>query len=219
MVAGHTQRRGRPRVQLLTPAKIFRAALDLVDDGGADALTMAALARRLDVRASSLYNHVDSKAALVEGIRDLVVDEIDCSAFTTEPWDVALERFAWSYRAAFSRHPHVVAMLATTPIDAPGTYRMYEAVAQGLVAAGWPDERVHGVIVGLEYILIGAALDASASGLMWDAASAQGHGAPTLARGMLVAGGQRAVADTLFAQVLGLFIEATRAEFERITVS
>ena len=43
----------------LTPATVVDAAIALVDRDGPDALTLAAVADRLDVRAPSLYNHVD----------------------------------------------------------------------------------------------------------------------------------------------------------------
>ena len=57
-------RRSRPRPGL-DEAAILRAASDLVDAEGLDALALARLAERLGVRAPSLYNHVTS----LEGVR------------------------------------------------------------------------------------------------------------------------------------------------------
>ena len=50
----------------LTLDDIASASLELVDQGGPDALTMRAVADALGVSTMGLYHHVESKAALVE---------------------------------------------------------------------------------------------------------------------------------------------------------
>ena len=51
---------------------MLRAALDLVDREGVDALTMRRLGRELGVEAMSLYGYVDSKEDLIEGVVEQV---------------------------------------------------------------------------------------------------------------------------------------------------
>ena len=60
----------------LTRARILAAGVALADDGGLDALTMRGLADALDVEAMSLYYHVANKEALLDGIAEVVVEEI-----------------------------------------------------------------------------------------------------------------------------------------------
>jgi AcrR family transcriptional regulator len=48
----------------LDEAQVLRAAAQIVDVEGQDALTLAALARRLGVRTPSLYNHITGMAGL-----------------------------------------------------------------------------------------------------------------------------------------------------------
>ena len=61
------QQADEPREQL-TKERIIAAALELVDDGGLEALTMRALGQRLGVEAMALYHYFPSKAALLEAI-------------------------------------------------------------------------------------------------------------------------------------------------------
>lgn len=43
----------------LTTERVVAAAVELLDSGGLQALTLASLAQRLQVRSPSLYNHID----------------------------------------------------------------------------------------------------------------------------------------------------------------
>jgi AcrR family transcriptional regulator len=168
------RRRGRPAAPLLSQKKITEAAVALIEDRGYAALTMAALARQLEVAPSALYNHVASKRQLLLWIQDHVNRQIDCSAFGVQPWDVALKSWALSYRDAYARHSHLVPVIAVTPIaGSPHTVAMYEKVAAGLRAGGWPDGHVVNVIVAIESFVLGSALDATAPADIFDVPSGQ----------------------------------------------
>ncbi|GAA1649197.1 TetR/AcrR family transcriptional regulator [Georgenia ruanii] len=156
------RRRGRPATPVLSPAKITAAAMALIESRGYRALTMAALARELRVSPSALYNHVRAKQDLLRWIQDHVNEGIDASGFATEPWDVALERWARSYRDAYARHAPLVPVIAVAPVaGATHTIAMYERVAAGLQTGGWPAEAVVDVIVAVESFVLASALDAT----------------------------------------------------------
>ena len=163
------RRRGRPAAPLLSRQQITEAAVGIIRTKGYPALTMAALAAHLRVAPSALYNHVSSKRELLRWIQDLVNESIDCSAFGVEPWDVALERWARSYRDAYVRHAALVPVMAVTPIaGSPHTVAMYEQVAAGLRDGGWPPERVMDAIVAVESFVLGSAMDATAPADIFD---------------------------------------------------
>src|SRR5438132_725387 len=65
-----------PRLPL-SRDRILRAALELADEGGIDAVTMRKLGQVLGFEAMSLYNHVANKDDLLRGIVELVLDETD----------------------------------------------------------------------------------------------------------------------------------------------
>ena len=56
---------------------MLRAAVDLADGTGIDALSMRNLAQDLGVVPMALYKHVANKEELLDGMLDVVVGEID----------------------------------------------------------------------------------------------------------------------------------------------
>jgi len=149
-------------MRFVTPVnrdQLVHAALDLVDDDGAEALSMRAVAKRVDRQVSSLYNHVSGRGELIELIRARIVAGIDIAPFATEPWDVALEAWAKSYLTAFAAHPNLIRLLATTPIRDVSTFAMYDAVIASLGAQGWPIDEAVAVMRTVEAHVLGSALD------------------------------------------------------------
>lgn len=157
------RRRGRPPRPLLSREKITTAALAVVGRAGYEGLTMAALARELKTAPSALYNHVESKDEVLNWVQDDVCETIDTSGFGVDPWDLAITRWAHSYRAAFAPHLPLIPIIAVFPVaGAPHTLAMYERVADGLRAGGWPMDMVVDVIVAVESFVLGSAMDVSA---------------------------------------------------------
>ncbi|MCT2249006.1 TetR/AcrR family transcriptional regulator C-terminal domain-containing protein [Kocuria rhizophila] len=124
---------------------------------------MSALAAQLGVSASALYNHVGSKRDIMILVQDRVNTEIDCNAFETEPWDVALDCWARSYRNVYARNIPLIPVMSVLPVaDSPHTLVMYEKVSAGLVRGGWPESRVVNAVVAVESLVFGSAYDATA---------------------------------------------------------
>ena len=154
---------GRPVKNVLSQARITAAALEVIGAGGYGALTMSALARRLEVAPSALYNHVESKQEVLRWLQDYVMSSVDTSGFAGLPWDGALRSWARSYRDVFARHTPLIPVIAVLQVSgAPRTLAMYEAVTEGLQRAGWPPARIVPAIVALESFIYGSAYDAVA---------------------------------------------------------
>jgi AcrR family transcriptional regulator len=77
--------------------------MTLADEGGIEALSMRRLAKELGVEAMSLYNHVANKDEILDGIIDLVVNEIDHASDGVD-WKSAIRRSAISTRDVLLRH-------------------------------------------------------------------------------------------------------------------
>ncbi|KAB1644831.1 TetR/AcrR family transcriptional regulator [Gulosibacter chungangensis] len=154
---------GRPREAVLTRQKITDAAIKLLRTGSLKALTVSALAERLGVAPSAIYNHADSRATILSWVQESIAQQLDASGFGTEPWRAATERWAWSYYRLLREHPWFVEITATVPLrDAEVSARMYERVAYGLRAEGWRVRDVLHTISALESFIFGAAFDAAA---------------------------------------------------------
>lgn len=154
---------GRPREAVLTQPKITDAAIKLLRAGGLKALTVSALADRLGVAPSAIYNHVDSRATILVWVQESIAQELDASGFGTQPWRDAIERWAWSYYRLLREHPWFVEITATVPLrNAEVSTRMYERVAYAFRAEGWRVRDVLHTISALESYIFGAAFDAAA---------------------------------------------------------
>ena len=79
-----------PRLPL-SRDRILQTALELVDTGGIESLTMRKLGQALGFEAMSLYNHVANKDDVLDGILDLVLGESEPPSPTGE-WDEQSER-------------------------------------------------------------------------------------------------------------------------------
>ncbi len=96
-----------------TETAILEAARDLLADGGMDALSMRAVAARVGVSATAIYNYFENKRALVERVismgferfdgylREAVVDRPKGSAERLRSLGEAYIRFALENRAYF----------------------------------------------------------------------------------------------------------------------
>ena len=98
--------------QLPTPARtplskerVLRAAVELADREGIDALSMRRLAKDLGVEAMSLYNHVANKDEILVGMIDLVTSEVeDPSTEGGLDWKTAIRRTTRSSATAGRAH-------------------------------------------------------------------------------------------------------------------
>jgi AcrR family transcriptional regulator len=75
-MATRADTRPEPRTPL-SRERVLRAAIKIADDGGIGALTMRRLADEVGSEAMSLYYHVAKKDDVLDGIADLIVQEIN----------------------------------------------------------------------------------------------------------------------------------------------
>jgi AcrR family transcriptional regulator len=93
----------------LTPAVVTRLALEELDEVGADALTLKAVAGRAGVATPSLYKHVQSLDHLRDLMSVTVLDEAAAAiggAVMGRSGRDALEAFMIAYRDFALRQPH-----------------------------------------------------------------------------------------------------------------
>lgn len=136
----------------LTADAVLRAAVELADREGLDAVSMRRLAEALDAGAMSLYHHVPGKDALLDGMVDVVFAEIDAPALDGD-WKGALRQRAISTRAALKRHPWAVGVMESRATPGPASLRLHDAVLGCLRRAGFSiADAVHAYSVQDAYI-------------------------------------------------------------------
>lgn len=149
-----------PRPARLSRPLVVAAALELVDQAGADGLTMRALARHLGVDPMALYRHVRDKDDLLGAMCDVAVTDLpplDPSA----PWEPQVRALAVALYEALLRRPALLPVLASAPATAVSLATAHQAIAL-LVAAG-ADEQVAATSFSVVFsYVVGAAMVAIA---------------------------------------------------------
>jgi AcrR family transcriptional regulator len=130
----------RTRRRPLTRTRILKAALRLVDREGLDKLSMRRLGKALAVDPMSLYNHVPNKATLLDGLVELLLDEIEIPGPEAGDWRERMRRVNQSYRRVAHAHPNAFPLAVTRPYNTPGTLPPVEATLQLLHDAGFDAE-------------------------------------------------------------------------------
>jgi AcrR family transcriptional regulator len=120
----------------LSTRRVLQAALALADSGGTDSLTMRHLGRELGVEAMSLYRHVANKDAVLDGIVDMVVNEIDLPATDTD-WKSAMRLRGEAAYRALSRHPWAPPLLMSRTNTGPAMLRYIDFTLGVLRGAGF----------------------------------------------------------------------------------
>lgn len=124
-----------PRVPL-NRERVLRAALVLADEQGLEAVSMRRLGQALGVEAMSLYKHVADKEAILDGLVDLVMDEVEVPD-PALPWREAIRRSAISMHAAMRRHPWAGLVMESRVNPGPARLRYLNAVVGVLRGAGF----------------------------------------------------------------------------------
>ncbi len=111
------RRPGRPRAgnEKLSRERILRAALQLVDEHGVDALSMRRLAADLGVDPMAIYHHLPGKHAILAGVTAIVFGELRIPALAGAPWQDHVRAFARAYHDLARAHANLVLYLVTDP--------------------------------------------------------------------------------------------------------
>jgi len=122
----------------LTRTTLIRAALEIVDREGLDALSMRKLGAGLGVDPMAAYRHFPNKEALLDGVVEAVVTEVDLEVDTSLPWREQLRQLVDSDLRAMIAHPNVLPLLARRPLTTPESLKLVERALAIMTAAGIP---------------------------------------------------------------------------------
>ncbi len=104
---------------------------------------MRRLGAELGVEAMSLYNHVPNKAALLDGMVEVLINEVDLPDDITD-WQACIREMARSYRRVATAHPNLVPLVATRPFNTIASLRPVEVGFEIFRVAGFdPENALH----------------------------------------------------------------------------
>jgi TetR/AcrR family transcriptional regulator, tetracycline repressor protein len=123
----------------LTRERVVAAALELLDEQGMGAVTVRALAARLDVRAPALYWHVRNKQELLDEMSTSVMRGVVAELSKIAPgagWRDDLAAYARILRSQYLLHRDGARIFSGTRITDPDVVRMKEPYFERWTAAG-----------------------------------------------------------------------------------
>ena len=138
-----------PRRQPLSKDRVLRAAMDLADREGIAALSMRRLASELGVEAMSLYYHVANKEAVLDGVIDVIMSEIEeaVGGYGGDPsrddWKAATRSRILGAREVWLRHPWAPAVIESRTAISPAIARYFDALLGLLREGGFSYDMAH----------------------------------------------------------------------------
>lgn len=141
----------------------MRAAVEVADQDGERALTMAAVAGHLgSYTAMALYRHVPGKDALIDLMVDEVTGEVGLPETPGPDWRADLHAIALSTWEVSMRHSWYARVVHSSPPLGPNMLRRTECILAILTAQGAtaPDAVTYAAVLGRH--VYGGALQAAA---------------------------------------------------------
>jgi len=143
----------------LTRERVVAEALAIIAEHGVAALSMRALATRLDVVPGALYRHVRNKEQLHDLVLDEVLAEVDTRIEEQPAWTGRITVLAHRLRAVLEQRPGIAGLLKTRDPLGPNSLALAEAFLAPLHEAGLPPRQA-GLAYSLIYgYILGFALD------------------------------------------------------------
>ena len=122
--------------QPLSRRRVLEEAVRFADREGLEALTMRKLGAELGVEAMSLYNHVPNKDALLDGMVEVLLGELEIP-LGNQDWEERIREGYRAFRRLAHEHPHVFPLLVNRPPETMDGVWLVEEFLQTLRDAGF----------------------------------------------------------------------------------
>jgi len=121
----------------LSRERIVTAAIDMIERHGVEAVSMRRIAGELSCGVMSLYNHVPSKAALLDAVAERVMSGIEFTAVPGAGWEDQVRAQARAFRAIARRYPRCTMVVVSRPTNSVTGLRPIENALATLREAGF----------------------------------------------------------------------------------
>lgn len=142
----------------LSRERILQCALAVADKDGLDAASLRRVASELGVHVTSLYHHVPTKEALLDGIveellacADLPLGEI--------PWDEWVRTFVDEIARLAVEHAGGFAVLMRRPVQGPRATATFEVGLEAFHRAGMTPHESYAAVKSVALAVLGCCLE------------------------------------------------------------
>ncbi|MEU6466692.1 TetR/AcrR family transcriptional regulator C-terminal domain-containing protein [Streptomyces sp. NPDC046976] len=142
---------------------VVRAALGVLDERGADAVSVRGTADRLGVRMNTVLWHAKTKSRLLELVADAIAAEVPLDGLP-EDWRARVRELAHRYRRALLAHRDGAALVTGTYAAEPGTLRYADTMLEALLDGGLSERDAAWAFWTVLYLTLGLTQEQQALG-------------------------------------------------------
>lgn len=151
---------GRPSKSRITRTGAAEVALEIIDIDGLEALSLDTVARRLGVKAPSLYYHFRDKAELLAEVARFVLLDLGLGeGAPPEPWEEAMVQVCVATRRTLLKHPNAAPLL----LQFFPRHIMLAGYDRWVASCPYPPEMHMTLLEGTEKLTYASALFAAAA--------------------------------------------------------
>ena len=142
----------------LSRENIVAVAIEMADEAGLASVTLRGIAERLAVHVTSLYNHVPTKEAVIEGMVEALIAEARLPKGRIS-WQDWVRQFAAGMRALGRRHPGAFEAFHHGPAKGERAAEPIEAGFAAFRAAGFDVPTTYSAVKAVTLSVLGHVLE------------------------------------------------------------
>lgn len=143
-------------------ADLVKAAIEIADREGMDAVSTRRVAEAVGISTMSFYTHIPNKSVLIDLMLDAISggpDGATLPTFETARWRENLSMVARAYRDFYLQHPWALQVATHRPVLGPNTMRSYEAILSAVDGIGLDEVEMDMTVSLITSYVFGAVRD------------------------------------------------------------
>ncbi len=147
----------------LSRRRILECALDVADRDGLEAASLRRIATELGVHVTSLYNHLPTKDALLDGmVEELIVEaQVPVGDVGWEEW---VRGFVGGMARVAVERPGSFAVLLHRPVQSPRATEAFECALAAFRAEGLDAVQAYAAVKSVVFAVLGCCLELAGLG-------------------------------------------------------
>ena len=144
----------------LSRERILEVAVRVADRDGLDGTSLRKVAAELGVHVTSLYNHLPTKDALLDGVAEelLAMAELPVGDVRWEDW---VRRFVAGLSQLATEHPGAFVVFLRRPVQGPRALATFEAALEALCREGMRTAQAYSAVKAVTVAVMGCCVEQS----------------------------------------------------------
>jgi AcrR family transcriptional regulator len=145
----------------LSRDRILDVAVRVADRDGLDATSLRKVAAELGVHVTSLYNHLPTKDALLDGLAEELLAKADVPVGEVS-WEEWVRRFVGAMADLAATHPGAFTVFMRRPVQGPRALATFEAALEAFGRQGMGTAEAYAVVKAVTVAVLGVCVEQAA---------------------------------------------------------